>query len=183
MFRAEGEYSVVIKQALIAEAKFNKDPNSFDACLLCEAEDGTNDWWRGEVSSRWGTGNASDRTQAQLTIESLTRAGLPNGDMSQFHNMVGMKTTITVEQSKKDPKYFNIKYIGGSSAPVALDPNEAQRRMQALLSNSATAQMAAPASTANPPASNPPFQNPGQAPTQPMFLGQQAAQPTPTFPG
>jgi hypothetical protein len=158
MFRQEGDYQVTVVEAVIAEPKFAQPP-AFDVALKVQTDDGQADWWRGEVSGSYGKGNCSDRTQAQLTMETLKKLGWQyEGDLAQIGTLVGVKTTAHVEatKSKKDDKmFYNVKYLGeGSMAPKALDPSMVRDRMAALFGQPAAA--AAPV-TAPPaaPAGNP----------------------------
>lgn len=134
-FNSAGTFPVTIKQIEITPAKFlPNDPNAFDMMVLVESDDGQADWWRGECSTRHGVGNASDRTQTQLTTETLTKIGLLNGDLNQYMGLIGVKTVATVKTSSCG-NYYNLKYLGGGGAYKVepLDQAEGQRRMAAML--------------------------------------------------
>lgn len=140
MFNQEFQGPVIIRDAEITDPKFQQDkntPNAFDICLLVETQEGISDWWRGPCSSRYGTGNYAGITQMASTIETLTKIGLPNGDISRYKELIGVQTTATVKASKPtaDGKvFYNVKYLGDFTGSVeALDPGEAQRRMQAAM--------------------------------------------------
>lgn len=133
-FHSEGTFQVAIMAAEISESKFNKnDPQAFDVCLLVRTQDGQEDWWRGECSGAYGVGNASDRTQLQLTTETLIKVGLPDGNLGRYKELVGKQTVATTKQSSCG-KYYNVRYLGGATANVeALDPQAAQNKIAALL--------------------------------------------------
>lgn len=133
MFKSEGNFSVVITRAILAEPKFCKDPGAFDVCIEVQDANGVSDWWRGEWSGQYGKGNFANRQQWQLTLETLKKVGLPNDDL--FSNLqadsdgtatipalVGIQTTATVKATERDGKiYHNVQYLGdGGSAPKGL---------------------------------------------------------------
>jgi hypothetical protein len=146
MFKSAGNFSVTIKRAITAKSKFNTtDPQAFDICIQVATDDGQEDWWRGEVSSKYGKGNYSDRTQAQITMETLQRVGYKHGyDLSKLNSLVGMKTSAWVKESKPqvcddgvERVFYNVAGIGGNSnEPEAIDAAEAARRFAAMFPQS-----------------------------------------------
>ena len=151
MFKSEGTYQVTITKAELAEPKFAPPP-AFDVCLQVTGDDGQSDWWRGEVSSAYGKGNAKDRTQAQLTMETLRRVGYQGQDLSQIGSLVGVKTTATVVATEKNGKtYHNVRYLGDAGdAPVAIDPQTIAQRIAAIFGGQAPAPQAMPQQFAQP---------------------------------
>lgn len=144
MFNREDTFDVTIKRAVIAESKFNDDPDSFDVCIQVEAEDGQADWWRGEVSRRYGRGNLATKTQAQITLDALEKVGLPGRDLAKLNELVGKTTTAVVKATvKNNVCYYNVQYLGASNALRKLDLAEATRRLSALMDTSGPTSTAA----------------------------------------
>jgi hypothetical protein len=144
MFNSEGRFPVTIKEAIIGECKFDEAKayaGSFSVFLLLEVSDGSgqSDYWEGEYSSRMGFGTVADKMRKDLTIQTLTEVGLPNGDLSQLQALVGLQTSCTTKASTCG-KYFNVRYIGnrGPARPEALDPAVIAQRIAQL--NGTTAQ-------------------------------------------
>lgn len=170
MFNQEGQIPVVIAEIIIAESKFNKnDPNAFDVAVGVQHRDDPNqgDYWHGEISSRLGKGNNAHKTQYQLTMEALHRIGYEGDtlDMGKLQELKGKETTAFVEGREYNGKtYYDVKFLGSSFLPQAIDPNEAFRRLQAI-------QQGAPMGTPPPANQQPPagFQ---QAPAQQQFQQQ-----------
>jgi len=151
-FTSAGTKKVTVVEAVVAEPKFNKnDARAFDIALRVEeAATGEGDWWYGEISDRYGVGNASSKTQAQLTIETLEKLGLPKGEVAQFQKVIGAETEATIEASSCG-KYFNVKYIGGGgSGPKVIDPAEAKRRFAAMFGGNGTVPAPAPIQAPSP---------------------------------
>lgn len=119
-FTAEGKFEVEILDAMVAQPKFCTEEGSFDIALKVRDDEGHEDWWRGEVSSEYGRGNFSDRTQAELTLESLERAGWTGGtNFGQINQMVGLRTSVKV---KGKDGYFNINVLApGDFDPIPID--------------------------------------------------------------
>lgn len=148
-FQSEGTFPVVIRQATVAEPKFAAPP-AFDVCIEVESADGCKDWWRGEVSQNYGKGNLKDRTQAQITMETLTRLGLPNNDLTQLHTLVGRQTSAYVKASDSNGRtYFNVRGLGDFAEEIQpIDPASVQARIAALFG---TAPAPAPTAPVAPP--------------------------------
>lgn len=135
MFTSEGNFPVTIMEAVTAASKFCNDQGAFDICLRVQTDDGQSDWWRGEVSHRYGTGNYANVTKMESTFKVLQeKLGWKYGyELSKLPTLVGQKTVAGVKQSSCG-KYFNVQYIGGGgAAPDVIDPNEAMQRMQAMM--------------------------------------------------
>lgn len=138
MFNREATFPVKIVEVAFAAPRFKEsqnDPNAFDVCIKVEDEQGLSDWWYGEYSGRYGIGNSSDRTWAQLTMETLQKIGLPNGDLAQLQGLIGKQTMATTVASTSGSKtFYNVRYLGGGgSEPEKIDPNEAIRRAQSMM--------------------------------------------------
>ena len=167
-FRQEGDFPVEIIEAVTAEPKFAKPP-AFDICIHVKTEDGQDGWWRGEISTTHGKGNFADRTQAQITLETLQKIGLQGTDLTNIGTLVGMKTVAHVEGTTKETDYgsktyYNIKYLGvGGDIPVRIDGNAMAQRLSQLFGTPAPA----PAATVQQPATNP-FGAPGTAAPNPF---------------
>lgn len=121
-------YEVEIVEAFLAAPKFSKEEGAFDVAVLVRDAEGHEDYWRGEISSEWGKGNFSDRTQAEITLLTLKNVGWQHGtDFSKIGELVGTKTTATV---KERDGYYNISYIGSSGQkPQKLDDGEMKARL------------------------------------------------------
>ena len=168
MFTKAGDIKVKIIETCLAECKFENAAavGGFDVCIKVEdvADPAQTDWWRGEFSPNFGQGKLSDRTQAQITLQSLERLGFEGGqDFSRLDELVGKETVAHIEVSA-DGKYHNLKWLGtGGNAPKKLDPAEAAKRMKAIMggvattapstTRAATEVLAATAPTATKPAS------------------------------
>ena len=158
MFTKVGDIKVEIIEAVLADCKFESDASvgGFDVALHVQDDAGEGDWWRGAVSSNYGQGKMSDRTQAQIPIKALEQLGYKGGDdFSRIDELVGVVTSAHVELSKPNAEgkqYHNVKWLGGGgSAPAAIDKGEAARRYKAMMggapSTTAAAHTAAPAAT------------------------------------
>ena len=138
MFKQAGTYKVVITYALITAAKFCQDPEAFDVLIGVQGEQGEQGEWRGEYSNQPGRGNLSDRTQWQITLDTLKKIGLPGDDLYSFiqpdetgaasiQALVGKETTATVKASNKKQQdgsvrtYYNISYLGGQARPEGVN--------------------------------------------------------------
>ena len=140
MFTKAGDIKVEIIEAVLADCKFESDASvgGFDVALRVQDDAGEGDWWRGAVSSNYGQGKMSDRTQAQITIKALEQLGYKGGDdFSRIDELVGVVTSAHVELSKPNAEgkqYHNLKWLGGGgSAPAAIDKGEAARRYKAMM--------------------------------------------------
>ena len=160
MFTSEGTFAVVITEACTAEPKFAQAP-AFDVCLKVKDKNDPSqeDWWRGEVSSRYGLGNFASQTQAEITFNALAKIGFQGGqDYSRIAELVGTETSATTKGSAPaaDGKvWYNVRYLGDSgSAPAAIEGTDANSRMQqvmGMIGKGAAAPAAAPAAQpANP---------------------------------
>lgn len=186
-FQSEGTFPVVIRQATVAEPKFAAPP-AFDVCIQVESADGCQDWWRGEVSQTYGKGNLKDRTQAQITMETLTRLGLPNNDLTQLHTLVGRQTSAYVKASEGNNgrTFYNIRGLGDFAEEIQpIDPASVQARIAALFGTGPVPAAATPVAPpvqpaatfpAAAPAGNP-FGHPGAAPAGNPFGPAPAANP------
>jgi hypothetical protein len=145
-FTKEGDYPVKIVEATLAAPKFEKNYPCLDVALLCRAEDGTEDWWRGEVSQQAGMGNMANKTQYQITIERLESIGWAHGNNineETLQSLVGVETVVGVKHwtSKDGTKSgYEVKYLGqGSFAPQKLSAEETKARMAAIFGGAAAA--------------------------------------------
>ena len=145
-FQAEGEFPVTIKKAQLSLPRFATGPNDFDVSLRVEDNEGHSDWWHGEVSDTYGKGSFSNMTQKQITMATLARIGLPDGDLARIEELIGVETVAYVKASEsKGVTYYNIRGLGSGGADVTpLDPDDAKRRIAAMFGVPAPAQ-AAPA--------------------------------------
>lgn len=153
-FQSEGEFPVTIKAAMLAMPKFARGPNDFDVCLQVEDHEGHTDWWRGEVSDTYGKGSFSNMTQKEITLATLERVGLPDGDLARIEELIGVETVAYVKASEsKGVTYYNIRALGSGGADVTpLDPDDAKRRVAAMFGVPAPAAATGPAPAAAPPA-------------------------------
>jgi hypothetical protein len=160
-FKSEGNFPVVITEALLAEPKFAQPP-AFDIAIHVQTEDGQSDWWRGEISQNYGKGNVADKTQAELTLGTLEKLGWQHGyDFSKIGTLVGVQTEAGVKasQGKNGGTFYNVRYLGagGGDKPQAIDPSSFNQRWAALTGSAPAAPAPAPAPKAPPaaPAANP----------------------------
>lgn len=145
MFNREGTFEVTIKQAGTAKSKFCQDPGAFDVVLQVATEDGQVDWWRGEVSTKYGIGNSSNKTRAQLTMETLQKIGLREGQLHYLSELVGKETMATISATESKGKvYYNVKYLGDGYAPEFIDINQASQMLQQMMSDGNGFQQPAP---------------------------------------
>ena len=153
MFTKAGDFKVHIIATCLSDPKFDSaGPGAFDVCLHLEdtADATQSEWWHGEMSQNYGKGSFSDRTQAQITMNTLEKIGFVGGqDMTRLDELIGKETIAHVDSSvsAKDGKtYHNVKWIGGGgAAPTAISKDEVKRRMAALMGSGAAAP--APATT------------------------------------
>ena len=156
MFTKAGDFKVKIIATCLSDPKFDSaGPGAFDVCLHLEdtADSTQSEWWHGEMSQNYGKGSFSDRTQAQITMNTLEKIGFVGGqDMTRLDELIGKETIAHVDSSvsAKDGKtYFNVKWIGGGgAAPTAISKDEVKRRMAALMGSGTGA--AAPVTQAAP---------------------------------
>lgn len=155
-FKEEGHFEGPVKQVLIAEPRFNKeDPNAFDVCIEVEGPNGQSDWWRGEMSNKYGVGIFANKRRSEITMDDLRKVGFEGEDLTQLSTQLVGKTIpfSVVGRDHEGKRYFDVKYIGGNDfAPKALDPAELQRRMAAMQSggSSSPAPSATSSSDSNP---------------------------------
>ncbi len=142
MFKSEGYFDVKVIEAFVGEPKFpagkgRNDQNGnnrgeaiqvwCDIILKVADADHNSDYWRGEISNRTGTGNYADKTQTDMTIESLRKIGFAVNDFNELYaqiddngnlpRLVGLEASVKVECSVstgtdgKTREYFNVKYL------------------------------------------------------------------------
>lgn len=135
MFKSEGTFDVVITRAVLTEAKFQ--PGALDVALEIrgvggEAE-GCIDYWRGEWSTRPGKGNAANRQQWELTMQTLKKVGFAGNNLldrnaqgqwlhivpdaegyASIPELVGKRTTATIKQTvtEEGKIFYNVRYLG-----------------------------------------------------------------------
>jgi len=173
MFSAAGDINVKIIETMIAEPKWDNAPEgAFDVCLKVQAIDDPNqaDWWRGEVSNQYGKGNFADRTQAQLTFETLGKIGFQGNDLTTLDQQLLNKETVAHIKANeaKDGSgkvFYNVSWLGegSGSTPKAIDQAEMQRRVSAMFGGGAAAApapAAAPDPQPAPPVASAPAGNP-----------------------
>lgn len=135
MFKTAGSFTGTVREVIFAEPKFAKDDaNAFDICLRIEGPEGQSDWWRGEMSNKYGRGNFSNKKQTQITIENLRRIGFEGNDLTQLEKqLVGKEIPFTVEAREYDGKtYYDIKYIGDDFRPKEIEGKSISERLKAL---------------------------------------------------
>ena len=134
-FTAAGTYTVEITGALLADAKFNTDPNAFDVCIeVRDPVSGAEGVWRGEFSNAYGKGKVSHMQQRTLTVQSLEKIGWTAGeDFSQLPTLVGMTIQVGVTEYTGDKgTFYIVRYLGGGSAEKPDAINNFAERMAAL---------------------------------------------------
>ena len=138
MFEKAGRYKVTIQDAYCAErSNFPDTPqNAINIAVEVQEIDGPGEGaWTGEVSDRYGIGNASGKQQTQMTAEALIATGWTANGMDApalikfietahhredypaidalLESMRGQETTVSVEETKKGA--LVIKYLGGGA--------------------------------------------------------------------
>lgn len=144
MFYAAGNYEGKILAFTLAESRFSpNDPEAFDVALHIEGPEHEgkpqDDWWRGEVSSKFGRGVMSGKTQYEITMQALRGIGFEGQDLTKLDELVGKEIPFKVESREYEGKtYYDIKYIGGGNyAPKALPKDEIARKLEAIKSKAA----------------------------------------------
>jgi hypothetical protein len=164
MFTSAGSIMVTIDDVKFAESKFGKGPNDFDICIhgTSVADPNQGDYCRLEMSQDYGKGNFSDRTQAQISADTLKKLGFEGGDLTTLADQIkGKVVPFRVEES--DPSktngkvFYNVRYIETGAPVVEIDTNTVNARVAALFSNAtAPAPMpTSPAAAGNPFAKKP----------------------------
>lgn len=122
MFKVEGEFDVVVREAFMSEARFETKPGEVnsrqepvqtygDVCLLLEDKDGNTDTWHGEISNRNGIGTKAHLYRTDLTLKTLQEIGFGVTSLAELGgqfvaesdgtvtipNLVGMEATVTTE--------------------------------------------------------------------------------------
>ena len=136
MFTSAGNKTVVIGEVRFSDPKFSKDPNAFDVNIHVTNKDASAemDWVRMEFSGDYGKGNFANRTQAQISMESLRKLGFEGDDLTQIADQLGGHEAIVfVKESKptEDGKvFYNPQYfVTSGNEPVALDQSKLKARL------------------------------------------------------
>jgi hypothetical protein len=149
MFTQEGSFMAVVKEAILALPPDwrmkDAGPDDFDVCLRLERADNPaeSDWWRGEFSQNYSRQkNKEHLKQCEITMENLHGVGFEGFDLSTVaEQLVGKTVPITTKLGKANAdgkQYMNV-YLGGGYGPVAMDKDEAARRVAAMFGNRAEA--------------------------------------------
>lgn len=133
MFNAEGSFTgVIIGVDFLEPRQKNAPDGAFDVGLHIQDENDASksDWWRGEISERQGTGNASGKTQYEMTMATLARIGFKGDDLSKLSEQVmNSKIPCTVKASTSNNKtYYNLNIGGSFIEPIGVD--EMKRRLE-----------------------------------------------------
>jgi hypothetical protein len=125
----EGAFQAQIKNVEIVDPRFqDMPPESFELKFDLVLNNGESGETYLEVSSRMGKGNMSDRSQMQITLDTLEKIGWTAGlDFSKLSTLNGKVINVTVKKSANG-KYMNI-YIGGGFADKPIAAAEAARRV------------------------------------------------------
>lgn len=151
MFTKAGNTPVTIGKIIPADPKFSKDPNAFDLHVQVTGENGESDYAMLEYSGDYGKGNFADRTQAQISADTLRKLGWEGSDLSELfvenHPLLGKRAIVHIEESKPnaDGKTFmNVKYfVTGGREPEKIGADVVKARLAALMAGGG--QAAAPA--------------------------------------
>jgi hypothetical protein len=135
----EGAFQAQVKNVEIIEPRFqDMPPESFELKFDLQLANGETGETYLEVSTRMGKGNMSDRSQVQITMETLEKLGWTHGmDFSKVTTFIGKVINVTVKKSANG-KYMNI-YLNGGFADKPLPAAELARRV-ALLTGQAQQQ-------------------------------------------
>lgn len=125
----EGAFQAQIKNVEIVDPRFqDMPPESFELKFDLVLNNGESGETYLEVSSRMGKGNMSDRSQMQITLDTLEKIGWTAGlDFSKLSTLNGKVINVTVKKSGNG-KYTNI-YIGGGFVDKPIAASEAARRV------------------------------------------------------
>lgn len=149
-FRREGNIPVRIVDCDLAAPRFEtSDPEAFDVCVKVQATDSDEcDWWTGQISSNYGIGNNSHRTRAEMTMETLGKIGLENGDLTKLTKLIGVETVAWIKATDKGggKVYYNVAGFGGGAGPEpqSINPKDALKRMVAIMAKQAGIQTPKP---------------------------------------
>lgn len=140
MFTKAGPTPVTIGNIVPAEPKFSKDTNAFDVCICVTGDDGAQDWARLEFSNDYGKGNFADRTQREISMETLHKLGWEGEDLTELfadeHQLRGKRATVQVDESKPNDAgktFFNVKYfITGGREPERISRESVAAKLAAL---------------------------------------------------
>ena len=135
----EGQHQTVITSVDVIDLRFKREgqntDDAFELKFTCQAQDGTTCHTYLEVSSRYGTGNKSNKTQAEITVETLQSIGWTGGyDFSQIGSIVGKPCTINVVKKAVNGKEYLNYYIAGGYSETKIAPDEIARRVARLSS-------------------------------------------------
>jgi hypothetical protein len=176
MFTSEGNKAVVLGTATFSEPKFSKDPNAFDICIKVTdaADPAQSDWARLEMSGDYGTGNFSDRTQAQISMDTLRKLGFEGDDLTTIEQQLSGKRAVVCVKAAAgrdgDKTFYNVKYfVTGGKEPEAMDKGEMMRRAKALMAGGGGSAPAAEAATS--PAQQATTTKPAPTTTKPLVSG------------
>jgi hypothetical protein len=154
MFTSAGNKKVKLGAVAFADPKFSKATGAFDICIKVTdaANEADSDWARLEMSSDYGTGNFSNRTQTEITMETLRKLGFEGDDLTTLEDQLSGKDAIVhVKEAKGkegDRSFFNVKYfVTGGADPEAIDKDEMKRRL-AILTGKAPTTVGGAAATA-----------------------------------
>ena len=135
-FNRTGDIPVRIIATAVTDSKFKpEDTSRFDIVLQLEdlGNPGMTDYFHMEVSGEY----FKDKTRAQLAFETLEKIGFKGGmEIARLDELIGTETSAHVEESKPNAdgkKFLNVKWIGGSNAPKAIDKGDASRRLAAIM--------------------------------------------------
>jgi hypothetical protein len=155
MFYTEGTFTGPVLEVVLATSRFSpNDPDAFDVCVHVEGPEHEgkpqNGWWRGEVSSKFGKGNFSNKTQYEITMDALHGVGFEGDDLSTLDKQLkGKEIPYKVESREYDGKtYFDVKYIGGGGyAPEPISMDSVAKRLERLKAKSSATKPPVPEST------------------------------------
>lgn len=112
-FSKEGNGQCQIKAADLIDPRFQDIPaGAFEVMLTVVNEQGEEDAIYLEMSTRYGTGNNAQKTQAQMSMESLMAIGWTGGaDFSQIGTLVNRTIPYHAKRSEKNGKSYLNVYI------------------------------------------------------------------------
>lgn len=109
-FSKEGNGICTVKAADLIEPRFTA--GAFEVMLTVVNEQGEEDVIYLEMSTRYGQGNNAQKTQAQMSMESLTAIGWTAGDdFSQIGMLVNRQIPYHAKASTKNGKTYLNVYI------------------------------------------------------------------------
>ena len=156
----------MVKATELIDPRFTDVPQpAFEVMLTVVNAEGEEDAIYMEFSRRYGSGNNAQKTQAQMSMDSLLLIGWTGGmDFSQVQTLVGKQVNYRAKMNTKG--YMNV-YVS-AFAPKSISAADAAQRAAAMMHGAAPTPAPTPAAAPAAPAPyTPPNPFGGAAPAAP----------------